>query len=83
VLFTAALLADHHMAWDEFCVAFCSHHLPAGTMHCKLVKFLELRQGNHSMYDYTQEFNNLAQYDGHHVDTDAKKVKLYCKGLNN
>jgi hypothetical protein len=33
------------------------------------------------MYDYTQEFNNLAQYDGHHVDNDAKKVKLYCKGL--
>jgi hypothetical protein len=34
------------------------------------------------MYDYTQEFNNLAQYGGHHVDTDAKKAELYRKGLN-
>jgi hypothetical protein len=34
------------------------------------------------VYDYTQEFNNLAQYGGHHVDSDAKKDDLYCKGLN-
>jgi hypothetical protein len=32
------------------------------------------------MYDYTQEFNNLAQYGGHHGDTDAKKAELYPKG---
>jgi hypothetical protein len=23
----------------------------------------------------------LAQYGGHHIDTDEKKAKLYCKGL--
>jgi hypothetical protein len=34
------------------------------------------------MYGYTQEFNNLGHYGGHHVDTDTKKVKLYHKGLN-
>jgi hypothetical protein len=70
------------MAWDEFCVAFCGHHLSAGTVHRKLVEFLELRKGNCSMYEYTQEFNNLAQYSGHHVETDAKKAELYHKGLN-
>jgi hypothetical protein len=70
------------MAWDEFHVAFRGHHLLAGTMHCNLVEFLELRQGNHSVYDYTQEFNNLAQYGGHHVDSNAKKSELYRKGLN-
>jgi hypothetical protein len=53
-----------------------------GTVCCKLVEFLELHQGNHSVYEYTQEFNNLAQYGGHHVDTDAKKAELYHKGLN-
>jgi hypothetical protein len=26
----------------------------------KLVEFLEVHQGNHSVYNYTQEFNNLA-----------------------
>jgi hypothetical protein len=78
----AALPVDHYVVWDELCVAFCGHHLSADTIHHKLVEFLELRQGNHSVYDYTQEFNNLAQYGGHHVDTDAKKVKLYHIGLN-
>jgi hypothetical protein len=29
-------------------------------MRHKLVEFLELHQGNHSVYDYNQEFNNLA-----------------------
>jgi hypothetical protein len=53
-----------------------------GTVCCKFVEFLELHQGNHSVYEYTQEFNNLAQYGGHHVDTGAKKAELYHKGLN-
>jgi hypothetical protein len=34
------------------------------------------------MYEYTQEFKNMAQYGGHHVDADANKAKLYHKGLN-
>jgi hypothetical protein len=34
------------------------------------------------MYDYTQEFNNLAQYGGHHMDSDTKKAEIYRKGLN-
>jgi hypothetical protein len=70
------------VAWDEFRVAFRGHHLSVGTVHCKLVEFLELRQGNRSVYDYTQEFNNLPRYGGHHVDTNVKKAELYPKGLN-
>jgi hypothetical protein len=70
------------VSWDEFRVAFRGHHLSAGTICRKLVKFLELRQGNRSVYDYTQEFNNLTQYGGHHVDSHAKKAELYRKGLN-
>jgi hypothetical protein len=50
-------------------------------MRCKLSMFLDLCQGNSSVYDYTQEFNNLAQYGGHHIDTDEKKAELFCKGL--
>jgi hypothetical protein len=34
------------------------------------------------MYEYTKEFNNLAQYSWHHVDTNAKKAEFYHKGLN-
>jgi hypothetical protein len=47
----------------------------------KLAEFLDLHQGNRSVDEYTQEFNNMAQYGGHHVDTDAKKAKLFRKGL--
>jgi hypothetical protein len=50
-------------------------------MRCKIVEFLDLHQGNRSVYKYTQEFKNLAQYGSHHVDTDAKKAKLFRKGL--
>jgi hypothetical protein len=50
-------------------------------MRRKLTEFLDLHQGNRSVYEYIQEFNNLAQYVSHHVDTDAKKVELFRKGL--
>jgi hypothetical protein len=79
--YTAALPVDHHMPWGEFRTAFRGHHLSAGTMRCKLVEFLDLRKGNHSVYEYIQEFNNLAQYGSHHVDTDVKKAELFRKGL--
>jgi hypothetical protein len=58
-------------------MSFALHFV--GTMSRKLVEFLELCQGNRSVYDYTQEFNNLAQYRGHHVNNDVMKVDLYRK----
>jgi hypothetical protein len=79
--YTAALPADRHVPWGEFRAAFCGHHLSAGTMCHKLAEFLDLHQGNHYVYEYIQEFNNLTQYGNHHVDTDAKKVELFRKGL--
>jgi hypothetical protein len=57
--YTAALLADHHVPWGEFRTTFRGHHLSAGTMCHKLVEFLDLQQGNHFVYEYIQEFNNL------------------------
>jgi hypothetical protein len=79
--YTAALPADHHVPWGEFYTTFRGHHLSKGTMRCKLAKFLDLHQGNYSVYECIQEFNNLAQYGGHHVDIDAKKAELFRKGL--
>jgi hypothetical protein len=79
--YTAALPADHHVPWGEYRTAFRGHHLSAGTMHCKLAEFLDLYQGHHFVYEYIQEFNNLARYRRHHVDTAAKKAELFHKGL--
>jgi hypothetical protein len=67
--------------WGEFRATFHGHHLSASTMRRKLAEFLDLHHANHSVYEYIQEFNNLAQYGSHHVNTDAKKAELFRKGL--
>jgi hypothetical protein len=69
------------VSWGEFRATFRGHDLSAGTMRGKLAEFLDLHQGNHPIYEYIQEFNNLAQYRDHHVDTDVKKAELFHKGL--
>jgi hypothetical protein len=58
--YTATLAADHHVPCDEFRTAFRGRHLSAGTMRRRLAEFLDLHQGNCSVYEYIQEFNNLA-----------------------
>jgi hypothetical protein len=52
-----------------------------GLLYSKLKEFLDLEQGNHSVFDYTKQFNTLAQYGSYHVDTDEKKANLYREGL--
>jgi hypothetical protein len=52
-----------------------------GLLCSKLKEFQDLKQGNHIVYDYTRQFNTLAQYDTYHIDTDEKKVNLYREGL--
>jgi hypothetical protein len=42
---------------------------------------LDLEQGNHSVLDYTRQFNTLAQYRSYHVDIDEKNANLYHVGL--
>jgi hypothetical protein len=41
--YLASVPADYHVAWDEFCIAFCGYHLSAGTIFHKLIEFLDLR----------------------------------------
>jgi hypothetical protein len=79
--YTATLPDDHHVLWGEFCTAFHAHHLSAGLLCSKLKEFLDLEQGNRSVFNYTRQFNTLAQYVTYHVDTDEKKANLYCAGL--
>jgi NH3-dependent NAD+ synthetase len=33
------------------------------------------------MFDYTRQFNTLAQYGSYHIDTDEKKANHFCEGL--
>jgi hypothetical protein len=52
-----------------------------GLLHSKLKEFLDHEQGNHSVFDYTRQFNTMAQYGTYHVDTDEKNANLYHAGL--
>jgi hypothetical protein len=52
-----------------------------GLLHTKLKEFLDLEQGNYSVFDYTRQFNSLTQYRSYHIDTDEKKANLYRAGL--
>jgi hypothetical protein len=60
---------------------FYARHLSVGLLRSKLKEFLDLEHGNHSVFDYTRQFNTLAQYGTCNVDTYEKKANLYCAGL--
>jgi hypothetical protein len=47
-----------------------------GLLRTKLKEYLDLDQGNHSVFDYMRYFNTLAQYGSYRIDTDEKKAKL-------
>jgi hypothetical protein len=48
--------------WASYIAAFCTHHLSVGLLCSKLKEFLDLEQGNHSVFNYTRQFSTLAQY---------------------
>jgi hypothetical protein len=52
-----------------------------GLLRSKLKEFLDLEQGNCSVFNYTRQFKTLAQYGSYHIDTDEKKANLYRVGL--
>jgi hypothetical protein len=79
--YIAALPVDHHAPWNKFRAAFRAHHLSAGLLHTKLKEFLDLEQGNRSVFDYTRQFKTLAHYRSYHVNIDEKKANHYHEGL--
>jgi hypothetical protein len=52
--YTAALPTDHHVPWGKFHTAFRAHHLSTGLLRSKLKEFVDLEQGNHTVFDYTR-----------------------------
>jgi len=80
--YNGMLPADHIVTWNEFKTAFRAHHIPEGLMDRKLNEFLALTQGTRTVMQYAQAFNQLCQYGGYHVDTDAKKRDRFRRGLN-
>jgi hypothetical protein len=50
------------VSWAEFCDAIRAHYIPAGVMRKKCQKFMDLKQREKSVHNYSKQFNHLAQY---------------------
>jgi hypothetical protein len=58
-------------------MSFHGNYIPPGLMAIKHTEFMRLTQGNKSLTDYLQAFNNLARYATEFMDTDAKKIATF------
>ena len=51
-------------------------------MSMKHTEFMRLTQGTKSLTEYLHAFNNLSRYAIEFVDTDAKKIASFKRGLS-
>jgi hypothetical protein len=51
-------------------------------MAMKVGEFMRLTQGTRTMKEYLHTFNNLSCYAPKFINTDAKKVASFKRGLN-
>jgi hypothetical protein len=68
--------------WDQFKDAFHGNYIPLGLKAMKHTEFMKLTQGNKSLIEYLQAFNNLVRYATEFVDIDAKKIASFKRGLS-
>src|SRR6266508_297199 len=80
--FLAMKPAGHKVPWTEFRAAFKAHHIPSSVVKIKLREFMNLQQGNKTVREYVQIFNELARYAPDHVDTNAKKKEYFLEGMS-
>jgi uncharacterized protein YukE len=71
-----------HITWREFTEAFRGVYIPPGLTEMKLGEFLALNQGMKTVTQYLHAFNNLSHYASVMVNTDAKKIASFKRGLN-
>jgi hypothetical protein len=48
----------------------------------KVSEFMRLTQGTQSMTEYLHALNNLSRYAPDYVDTEAKKITSFKRGLS-
>ena len=51
-------------------------------MCMKAAKFMKLTQGTKTLTEYMHAFNNLSRYALEFVDTEAKKIDSFKRGLS-
>jgi hypothetical protein len=71
-----------HITWREFTDAFRGVYISSGLTEMKLGEFLSLNQGTKIVTQYLHAFHNLSHYASDMVNTDAKKITSFKRGLN-
>jgi hypothetical protein len=79
--YRSTLPPNAQLPWEQFKAAFYGNYIPPGLIAMKHTEFMKLNQGNKSLTEYLQAFNNLARYATEFVDTDAKKIASFKCGL--
>jgi hypothetical protein len=67
--------------WNEFKMAFHSHHEPQGIIKFKK-EFQDLKQGSMMVSEYVTHFMQLSRYAPDDVDTNEKKQECFFNGLD-
>jgi hypothetical protein len=67
--------------WNEFKMAFRSHHIPQGVIKLKKKEFQDLKQGSMTVSEYITRFTHLSRYAPNDVDTNEKKQECFLNGL--
>jgi hypothetical protein len=67
--------------WNEFKMAFRSHHVPQGVFKLKK-EFQDLKQGSMTVSEYVTRFTQLSRYAPNDVDTNEKKQECFLSGLD-
>src|SRR3954467_4378903 len=66
-----------NVTWDQFQQAFCIAHVSTGAMSMKKREFRNLRQGNHTVAQYVNEFSKLSRCAPDDVVTDAAEQEKF------
>jgi hypothetical protein len=68
--------------WNEFKMAFRSHHVPQCVIKLQKKELHDLKQGSVTVSEYVTRFTQLSRYAPNDVDTDEKKRECFLNGLN-
>lgn len=80
--FIATQPEGHQALWSDLCTTFLAHFIPNGIREVKIEQFLQLQQGERSVLEYLDQFNQLAQYAFEYVITELEKKCYFLRGLN-
>ena len=70
------------ITWNRFTIAFQGNYIRPGLVEMKIGEFMKLSHGTKTVKEYLHAFNNLARYALEFVNTDAKKIASFQRGLS-